>query len=284
MSTMSTNLKKAQEAYKACESAGQEAKKASERALRSEGRAKDELVTVRRELDDARKEAGRLQAEVEGLGVQLGEARRAVVVAEGQVSDNIIKARAFEAKAKEAEVEVSDARLQIKELRDRCSKSKQQWLEREEEVKELRVKLEEVTDELKSAQQNPVITSEVSNRIIEDFKSSEDFLHEVIEGSTDGFIKGFELCRNQVRGFFPDFDASQLREFSDDEEDDMDDFAEVEVGEILETQEKVAESDVATKTGAEDTFETPEEVAEAVATEDLPPLVERQGAGEAEEE
>ena len=90
--------------------------------------------------------------------------------------------------------------------------------------------MEEINDELRIAQQNPVVTSEVSRKIIDDFKSSEEFFHEVVEGSTDGFTKGFELCRSQVRSLFPDFDVSQLKEFSEDEEDDGEDMAEAEAG------------------------------------------------------
>ena len=198
MDSMSANLKKAREAHRASEAAELESKRISERALRNEEEAKAEVIAVRRELDDVRGEADRLLAEVEGLEAQLGEARRAIVMAESQVSKYVIKARAFEVKAKEAEVEVHDARLLIKELRDKCSGSKQQLLEREEEMKGLRARLGELTDELRAAQQNPVITSEVSERIIDDFKSSEDFLREVVEGSTDGFTKGFELCRSQI--------------------------------------------------------------------------------------
>ena len=141
-------------------------------------------------------------------------------MAEGQVSEYIIKARASEAKVRETEAEISDARLRIKSLDDRCSRSRQLLLEREEEISGLKLRMEELNDELRTAQQNHVITSEMSRRIIDDFKSSEEFFQEVVEGSTDGFSKGFELCRSQVQSFFPDFDISQLKEFSDDDDDD----------------------------------------------------------------
>ena len=207
-----------------------------------------------------------------------------MVVAESQVSEYVIKARALEVKAKETEVVVHDARLLIKELKDKCSRSKQQLLEREEEIKGLKVRLEELTDELRTAQQNPIVTSEVSKRIIEDFKSSEDFLREVVEGSTDGFTKGFELCHSQIRSLFPDFDLSQLKEFSDDEEDDAENIAEVEAGELVGTSERVSESGVDIKVGGEEVPATPEDIVDVEATEDLPLIVERQDADEAEKE
>ena len=124
----------------------------------------------------------------------------------------------------------------------------------------------------------------MSERIIEDFKSSEDFLREVVEGSTDGFTKGFELCRSQIRSLFPDFDVSQLREFSDDEEDDTEDMAEVEAGELVGTSERVSESGVDIKIGGEEVPATPEDIIDVEAAEDLPNIVERQEADEAEKE
>ena len=186
-------------------------------------------------------------------------------------------------KAKETEAEVYDARLRIKGLEDKCSRSRQHLLEHEEEIKELKIRIEEITDELRTAQQNPVVTSEVSKKIIDDFKSSEDFFREVVEGSTDGFTKGFELCRSQVRSFFPDFDVSQLKEFSEDEEEgDWEDVAEAEAGEIVEALEQVADSDADAKVGIEEIAEAPEEAAEAEVIEELTTTVEKQGADEAE--
>ena len=283
MDTMSVNLKKAQEAHKATEVAEQEARKASERAFRNEEKARAELALVRRELSNTWAEVGRLRAEAEVLEAQLEEARRAVSVAEGQVSEHIIKARASEAKVRETEAEISNARLRIESLDDRCSKSRQLILEREEEISGLKLRMEELNDELRTAQQNHVITSEMSRRIIDDFKSSEEFFHEVVEGSTDGFSKGFELCQSQVRSLFPDFDVSQLKEFSEDEEDVEEDMAEAEVGEIIEASEKVADSDANVEVGIEEIPEVPEGEVEAEAIEELS-FVAKQGADEAEKE
>ena len=97
MDTMSINLQKAREAHKATEVAEQEARKAFERASRTEEKARAELTSVRRELSSTWAEVGKLRAEAEVLVAQLEEARRAVSVAEGQVSEHIIKARASEA-------------------------------------------------------------------------------------------------------------------------------------------------------------------------------------------
>ena len=282
MDTMSTNLKKAQEAHKATEVAEQEARKASERAFRNEEKARAELASVRRELSNTWAEVGRLRAEAEVLEAQLEEARRAVSVAESQVSEHIIKARASEAKVRETEAEISNARLRIKGLDDKCSRSSQLLLEYEEEIKGLKLRVEEINDELRTAQQNPVVTSEVYRKIIDDFKSSEEFFHEVVEGSTDGFAKGFELCRSQVRSFFPDFDVGQLKEFSDDEEDGLEDVAEAEAGEIVEALEKVADSDAVAEVGIEEIPEVPEGAAEDEVIEELTTNVEKQGADEEE--
>ena len=106
-----------------------------------------------------------------------------------------------------------------------------------------------------------------------------------MEGSTDGFAKGFELCRSQVRSLFPDFDVSQLKEFSEDEEEgDWEDVAEAEAGEIVEALEQVADFDADAKVGIEEIAEAPEEAAEAEVIEELTTTVEKQGADEAEKE
>ena len=109
-------------------------------------------------------------------------------------------------------------------------------------------------------------------------------MREVVEGSTDDFTKGFELCWSQVQNFFPEFDISQLKEFSNDDEDDLEDLVEAEAGEIMEASERVAESDVNAKVGAEEISRTSEEATEAEVTEDLLLIVERQRAYEAERE
>ena len=154
------------------------------------------------------------------------------------MSGHIIKARALEVKVRETEAEVYDARLQIRELKDKYSSSKQYSLECEEETKSLRAEIEELGGKLKMAEHNPIIIPEVSRKIIEDYKASEDFYREVVEGSTDGFSKGFELCRSQIQNFFPNFDISQLKEFSDDDDDEV----EAEVRETEGATEEVAEA------------------------------------------
>ena len=81
---------------------------------------------------------------------------------------------------------------------------------------------------------------------------------------------------------FPDFDASQLKEFSEDEEDVEEDMAEAEVEEIIEASEKVADSDAHAEVEIEEIPEVPERAAEAEATEELTSNVEKQGADEEE--
>ena len=102
-------------------------------------------------------------------------------------------------------------------------------MEHEEEVRNLKVEVEELRGKLKMAKLKPVISPEVTGKIIEDDKASKDFVHEVIEGSTDGFCKGFELCRSQIQSLLPDFDISCLKEFFDDDEAEAEVEAEVEV-------------------------------------------------------
>ena len=65
--TMSVNLKKAQDQYKACKAAELEARTALERVNGSEERVKAELATIQHELEGAREEAGRLRIEIESL-------------------------------------------------------------------------------------------------------------------------------------------------------------------------------------------------------------------------
>ena len=104
--------------------------------------------------------------------------------------------------------------------------------------------MEGLGDELRAAKQNPVIIPKVSKKIIDDYKASEDFLCEVVEGSTDGFSKGFDLCQSQVQSFFLDFDINQLKDFSDNDDDDAEAEVKAEVGGTLEIMEEVAEAEV----------------------------------------
>ena len=92
------------------------------------------------------------------------------------------------------------------------------------------------------AKQNPIVSPEVSRKIIEDYKASEDFHRELVEGSTDGFFKGFELCQSQILNILPNFDVSLLKEFPDKDDDDE---VEVEEGEINEVEGESAEVDEA---------------------------------------
>ena len=64
----------------------------------------------------------------------------------------------------------------------------------------------------------------------------------------------------------------------------MEDMAEVEAGELVGTSERVSESGVDIKIGGEEISATPEDIVDVEATEDLPQVVERQEADEAEKE
>ena len=102
------------------------------------------------------------------------------------------------------------------------------------------------------AELDPIISPEVLERIIKNYKASEDFFHEVVEGSIDGFSKGFKLCQSMVQNFFPDFDVSRLKEFSDDDDDEAE--AEAEAKAKAEVKVKVGardEAKVETKTEVE---------------------------------
>ena len=158
---------------------------------------------------------------MKNLEAQLGEAARALTVAEGQVSDWVIKTQALEVKLKEVEVEVFDARLQIRGLKDSCFSSRQTVSDRKEEIKNLKAKIWELEGKLRVVEKNPIISPKVMGKIKKDYKSSEEFVREVIEGSIDGFIKGFELCRSQVRSLLLDFDIDRLKKFLDDDEDEL---------------------------------------------------------------
>ena len=118
------------------------------------------------------------------------------------MSDHTIKARALEVKLKETEAKVSDAQLQIKELEETYSSSKRSLLEHEEKVKSLKMEVGELGGKLKAAEQNPVISPEVSGKIIEDYKAFKDFVREVIKGSTDAFSNGFGYAKVKYKVYF----------------------------------------------------------------------------------
>ena len=89
------------------------------------------------------------------------------------MSENIIKAWALEVKLGESEAKVYEAQIQIRELKDKYSSSKQYSLEREEEIRNLKVKVGELESRLKVVKQNLIISPKVSEKIIEDYKAYE---------------------------------------------------------------------------------------------------------------